>query len=103
MEGLDMNNFQVLDGIIMPVVVTDNLGLIVFANDSAWQKLNITNDPVDVWMSNMVKLPFAKLDFVNELKSTRFAVTLEDKSTLNVTVNPCSIGKCKLHCWLFSD
>lgn len=94
---------QVLDGLLLPVVVTDNLGLIVFANDAAWQRLGIASDPVDVWICKMLKLPFARMDFVNELKTTRFAVTLDDKSTLNVSVNPCSIGKCKLHCWLLQE
>merc|ERR1711991_168854 len=102
MEGLDLNNFSVLDGISDPVLVTDNVGLVVFANDRAWETLGLVEDPGDTYILNYLKLAqVSKMDYVSELRNNRTQATLvSDKdSSFGVSVNQVTLGKCKLHVW----
>ena len=64
-EGLDPVNFAVLEGFLCDAVfVTDNVGLILFANDTAWERLGIQEDPVDRSIATLMSFPFSKLDYV---------------------------------------
>ena len=102
LEGLDLLNFAVLDGLSDPVLVTDNLGIIVFANDPSWTAMSFSDDPVDTYILKHVKMPVSKLDYVRELRSNKMQVTLtHDESKWTTTFNPVTLGKCKLHVWNF--
>ena len=101
LEGLDLLNFAVLDGIVDPILVTDNLGIIVFANDAAWSTFSFGDDPVDTYILDHLKTSVNKIDFVRDLRSNKLAVTTKDASKFTATFNPVTIGKCKLFVWAF--
>jgi len=101
-ENLDVANFAVLEAIPEPVVVTDNVGLLVFANDASWNALSFEDDPVDTFILAHLQTSLSKLDSVQELRSNRLNVELKhDQSKWNVVINPVSLAKNRLFVWFF--
>jgi PAS domain S-box-containing protein len=101
-EGLDSNYFGILDGLPDPVLVTDNVGLIVFANDNAWNTLMFEDDPVDTFVMTYFKSNSNDpLNSLRDVRNNRMQATFEDDSQWNVTFNPVTVGKNKLFVWSF--
>lgn len=104
-EGLDPSHFAVLEGVPNPVVITDNLGLVVYANDIAYEMV-LRGDPLECFVADVctdLTLSSGKLDFVSDMlmRARTLSATTKDGDRANIVVNPVTIAKCKLFVWYF--
>jgi hypothetical protein len=94
--------FAVLDGLRVPVFVTDNAGVVLFGNDALCELVH--GDVVDRHVAQLFKLtpPADKLDLISDLAGGTAAGTGSDGMLRSFQVSPVKIGKCTLHVWLAS-
>lgn len=109
---LSADMFSLLDGITMAALVTDNVGVMLFANDSAWDKLTIENDVCDQSVEKVLDLSkyhargSEELCYVDEDMPTKNAecVAKNSKRPLTVDIRPVKMsGKLVFYVWSIRD
>lgn len=82
--------FSVLEGLRWPMVVTDCVGVTIFANRAAWEAFGLRSDPEGQFIVNFAPVP--TFDFVDELP---------EPPTAAFSVRVTQISKLTLAVWTF--
>lgn len=103
-KSLPAQYFMVLDAVDIPVLITDNAGILVFANDAAWAFLDLDDDPQNTGVQDLLTVVDRKtLPYIKKLPGTIQATgeVNGSKWRARVSLKQMSAEKCNLFAWSF--